>query len=53
MKFADVKNIMNDISAFIKSFIEQLKAFIEGFKHDFDWDAHNPDKTTAAAEVEG
>ena len=37
MKFADVKNIMNDISAFIKSFFEQLKAFIKGFKHDYDW----------------
>jgi hypothetical protein len=43
MKFADVKKIMDDISAFIKSFIEQLKGFIEGFKHDYDWKNHMPD----------
>ncbi len=44
MKFDDVKNIMNDISAFIKSFIEQLKAFIAGFKHDYNWGDHMPEE---------
>ena len=37
MSWKNVQKVMDDISAFIKSFIEQLKAFIKGFKHDYDW----------------
>lgn len=37
MKFADITKIMNDIAGFVKSFIAQLKGFIEGFKHDYEW----------------
>lgn len=37
MKFADITKIMNDIAGFVKSFIAQLKGFIEGFKHEYEW----------------
>lgn len=37
MSFESMKKILDDVSGFIKSFIKQLKAFIEGFKHDYEW----------------
>lgn len=37
MSFESIKKIIDDIAAFIKSFTEQLKGFINGFKHHFEW----------------
>lgn len=43
MSWKNVQKVMDDIAAFIKSFIEQLRGFIEGFKHDYDWRNHMPE----------
>lgn len=36
MKFADITKIINDIAGFVKSFVAQLKGFIEGLKPKFE-----------------
>lgn len=37
MDFAKIEQIINDLVGFIKSFSENLKKFINGFKHDIDF----------------
>lgn len=50
MSFADMTKIMKDIAGFVQSFVEQLKAFIDGFKNRIDFfpptgeDDHREDK---------